>query len=59
MLPLLASGAIHPVIDSVFAIDHVALAHEYMRRGEHFGKIVLTWQRTDSAPEGVGRNTEG
>ncbi|MHC1742542.1 MAG: NAD(P)H-quinone oxidoreductase [Syntrophobacteraceae bacterium] len=43
VLPLLASGAVKPVIDRVFAMTEVELAHERMQAGEHFGKIVLTW----------------
>lgn len=50
VLPLLASGTIHPVIDRVYTIDEVESAHRHMLEGEHFGKIVLTWQRGDRAP---------
>ena len=41
-LPLLASGQIAPVIDSVFPIEQVADAHARMTTGAHAGKIVLT-----------------
>jgi NADPH2:quinone reductase len=41
-LPLLASGRIAPVIDSVFPLDRVAEAHARMATGAHAGKIVLT-----------------
>lgn len=44
VLPLLASGAVRPIIDKVFPIRQVEDAHAYLRRGEHFGKIVLTWE---------------
>ncbi|MEM5787944.1 MAG: NAD(P)H-quinone oxidoreductase [Syntrophobacteraceae bacterium] len=43
VVPLLASGRVRPVIDRTFPIDLAEDAHSYMRGGEHFGKIVLTW----------------
>jgi len=43
-LPLLASGEVHPVVDKVFSIPQVEEAHEYLREGKHFGKVVLTWE---------------
>lgn len=39
--PLVESGAIAPVIDSVFPLDKVAEAHARMAEGTHAGKIVL------------------
>lgn len=42
--PLLASGAIKPVIHSVFAAEHAAKAHALMESNQHVGKIVLTWE---------------
>jgi putative PIG3 family NAD(P)H quinone oxidoreductase len=44
VLPLLESGRVKPVIDKVFSIREVEEAHRYLRKGEHFGKIVLTWE---------------
>lgn len=41
--PLLASGAIKPVIHSTFAAADAAKAHALMESGQHVGKIVLTW----------------
>lgn len=41
VVPLLAQGRCHPVIDSVFALEDVAAAHARMDGGEHIGKIVL------------------
>jgi len=41
--PLLASGAIKPVIHSTFAAADAAQAHVLMESGQHIGKIVLTW----------------
>ena len=41
--PLLASGAIKPVIHSTFAADNAAQAHTLMESNEHIGKLVLTW----------------
>ena len=42
VLPLLESGAVRPVIDSVFALENAAEAHELMESSRHKGKIVLT-----------------
>jgi putative PIG3 family NAD(P)H quinone oxidoreductase len=44
VLPLLESGRVRPVIDRIFPISEVEDAHRYLREGEHFGKIVLTWK---------------
>ncbi len=41
LYPHLESGAIRPVIDSVFALEDVDLAHARMQGGEHLGKILL------------------
>ncbi|MFC5519432.1 NAD(P)H-quinone oxidoreductase [Polaromonas jejuensis] len=41
--PLLASGAIKPVIHSTFAAADAAQAHTLMESNQHVGKIVLTW----------------
>jgi NADPH:quinone reductase len=41
--PLLASGAIKPVIHSVFKPQDAAKAHALMESNQHIGKIVLDW----------------
>jgi NADPH2:quinone reductase len=41
--PLIASGAIKPVIHSTFAAGDAAKAHALMESNQHVGKIVLTW----------------
>lgn len=41
VVPLLASGAVRPVIDRTYALDQVRQAHERMESNESFGKIVL------------------
>jgi len=41
--PLLASGAVKPVIHSRFAAADAARAHALMESNQHIGKIVLTW----------------
>ena len=41
--PLIASGAIKPVIHSTFAAADAAQAHALMESNRHVGKIVLTW----------------
>jgi putative PIG3 family NAD(P)H quinone oxidoreductase len=40
--PLLASGAVRPVIDCTFPLADVVLAHQRMESSTHIGKIVLT-----------------
>ena len=41
--PLIASGAIKPVIHGTFAAADAAKAHALMESNTHVGKIVLTW----------------
>jgi len=41
--PLLASGAVRPVIHSTFPASEAAQAHALMESNQHIGKIVLTW----------------
>jgi len=41
--PLLAQGAVKPVIHSTFAAGDAAKAHALMESNQHIGKIVLTW----------------
>jgi len=40
--PHLESGAIHPVVQQVFALEEVEQAHALMKSGQHMGKIVLS-----------------
>ena len=42
VVPLFESGAMRPVIDSRFALDRVAEAHERMAADANVGKILLT-----------------
>jgi putative PIG3 family NAD(P)H quinone oxidoreductase len=39
--PLLEAKKISPLIDSVFQLADVALAHDYMESNQHIGKIIL------------------
>jgi len=41
-LPLLSSGRLRPVVDSVFPFAEVAKAHQRMETNENFGKVVLS-----------------
>jgi NADPH2:quinone reductase len=41
VLPLFASGAVHPVIDRRFALDAVADAHRHMEANANIGKILV------------------
>lgn len=38
---LIDEGALHPVVDRVFALAEAAQAHRYLDRREQFGKVVL------------------
>jgi len=42
--PLLASGAVQPIVDRVYPMEAVEEAHQYMKENRHFGKIVLRWE---------------
>ncbi|MEM8660281.1 MAG: NAD(P)H-quinone oxidoreductase [Pseudomonadota bacterium] len=39
--PYLENGDISPIVDRMFPLEEAAQAQEYMRSGEHMGKIVL------------------
>ena len=41
--PLLAAGAVVPVVHSVFPAAQAGEAHALMESNQHVGKIVLTW----------------
>lgn len=41
MLPLFATGALRPIIDSRFPLDRIADAHRYMATNANTGKIVI------------------
>ncbi len=41
VVPLLASGQVHPIVDRVFTLDEISQAHAYMETNANFGKIVL------------------
>ncbi len=41
VVPLLAGGAVRPVIDKVFKMEEVRTAHERIESNESFGKVVL------------------
>jgi putative PIG3 family NAD(P)H quinone oxidoreductase len=43
ILPLFESGAVAPIVDSVFPFDKVEEAHTLMRQSTHVGKILLAW----------------
>ena len=47
--PLIASGAIKPVIHGTFAAADAAQAHALMESNQHIGKIVLTWPLAQSS----------
>jgi NADPH:quinone reductase-like Zn-dependent oxidoreductase len=41
LLPLLASGALKPIVDRTFPLSEAGKAHAYMETNQGFGKIVL------------------
>jgi NADPH2:quinone reductase len=44
VVPLLAKGTVHPVIDRVFQMEEVRAAHQRIESNESFGKVVLMIQ---------------
>ena len=42
--PRVVAGEIRPIIDSCYPLSEVLAAHEHMRVGTHFGKLVLECQ---------------
>jgi NADPH:quinone reductase len=60
-LPLLAARELRPVVDSVFPLEDVALAHGRLARSDHFGKIILDVSRAHDVPvsEGHGQRVTG
>jgi NADPH2:quinone reductase len=42
LLPLIAGGALKPVVDKVFPIGMASQAHHYVESNESFGKVVLS-----------------
>ena len=42
MWPLVAAGAVRPVVETTMPLEDVARAHQLMEDGAHAGKIVLT-----------------
>ncbi|MER3632707.1 MAG: NADPH:quinone oxidoreductase, partial [Blastocatellia bacterium] len=43
VVPLLESGIVRPVVDSVFPFERAADAHRYLESNRNFGKVVLRW----------------
>ena len=41
IMPIIESGKLFPVIFKTFKLEDAYLAHELMKSGKHFGKIVL------------------
>ncbi len=41
VVPLLARGAVEPVVDSVFSLDDIRAAHARLEANETFGKIII------------------
>jgi len=46
VVPLFASGKLHPVIDSEFSLDEIQAAHRRMQSNETFGKVVISIQQS-------------
>ncbi len=45
--PSVVTGEIRPIIDSCYPLSEVMAAHEHMRVGKHFGKLVLECQTSE------------
>jgi NADPH:quinone reductase-like Zn-dependent oxidoreductase len=43
VVPLLESGAIVPVVDSVFPAEQAAEALDHLQQPGKFGKVLLAW----------------
>ena len=46
--PLLASGEVRPVIDTVYPLREAANAHRHMESSHHIGKIMLEVSSADA-----------
>lgn len=44
VVPLLATGAVRPVLDQVFKMEEVRAAHQRIESNESFGKVVLRFE---------------
>ncbi len=44
IFPLLESGKVKPLIDSIYPLEQVEQAHAHMQSGQHMGKIILKVQ---------------
>jgi putative PIG3 family NAD(P)H quinone oxidoreductase len=44
VLPLFASGQVHPVVDRAFPAADVVEAHRYLEANRNFGSVVLSWR---------------
>ena len=40
-MKLVFMGRLNPVVDRIFPLERAREAHEYLDRGEQFGKVVL------------------
>ena len=40
--PLVADGAVRPIVHATFALDEVQDAHRALEDGTHVGKVLLT-----------------
>ena len=43
VLPLLSRRTVKPIVDRIFPMAEVEAAHNYLKQGGQFGKVVLTW----------------
>ena len=41
VMKLIFMGRLKPVVDRVFSLQDARKAHEYLEKGEQFGKVVL------------------
>jgi NADPH:quinone reductase-like Zn-dependent oxidoreductase len=52
LVPLLASGALTPIVDATFAPQDAAEAHRRMEADLNFGKLLIDWDRSPTSPGG-------
>jgi putative PIG3 family NAD(P)H quinone oxidoreductase len=41
VVPLLANGALRPIVDRVLSLADAAAAHDYVQQNQNFGKVIL------------------
>ena len=53
IVPLFANGKLKTIVDSVFAMDEIHLAHKRMESNENIGKIIIQVASQDNEHENI------